>query len=296
MSPVSHPSRFARLQRTLLGALALLGTALLSPCAPAQAAGDLMVTPTRVILSGNQRSAVLSLVNTGKEATTYRISIVFRRMNESGNLEPVKTPNAAEELAGSLIRYSPREVTLPPGITQNIRVQIRKPADLPPGEYRAHMLFLEVPPAESAQTSVAALNGEKPKDVAVKLTQIYGISIPVIVRHGETSAAVSLHQLKLSPPAKPGDPPLLSLEARRTGNRSIYGECTITFVDRQGAEKVVGRSSSVAIYTPLTHREVLLPLTVPAGVALREGRLKVSFKEAMPAGAKPMAEAELALP
>jgi P pilus assembly chaperone PapD len=274
----------------------LAGAGLATPGAPAYAAGDLMVTPTRVVLNNSQRSTVLSIVNTGTEATTYRISLVFRRMTESGELETITTPGPAEELAAHLVRYSPREVTLAPGVTQNVRVQIRKPADHAAGEYRVHMLFLEVPSAETAGTSVSGLNGQKPADVAVKLTQIYGVSIPLIVRHGETTASVALRDLQLQPPAKEGAPPTLSLDVQRTGNRSVYGECAATFIGRDGVEKPLGALRNVAVYTPLAHRTMRMALDVPSGLALRQGRVRLTFKETSPPSDKPLAQAELTLP
>lgn len=281
--------------RRAAAALAL-GAGLLAPAAPAFAGGNLMVTPTRVVLNDSQRGTVLSIVNTGTEATTYRISLVFRRMTDSGELETITQPGPAEEKAAHMVRYSPREVTLAPGVTQNVRVQIRKPADLPDGEYRVHMLFLEVPSAETAGTSVGSLNGTKPKDVAVKLTQVYGVSIPLIMRHGTTKADVSFSDLAVAPPAKPGEPSVLALKVHRDGNRSVYGECTATFIGKDGTEREVGHLANVAIYTPLASRMMRMPLDPAAAAWLHQGRLRLSFKETSPPSDKPLAEAELSLP
>ena len=106
-------------------------------------------------------------------------------------------PRAPSRASASrtLIRYSPRQVTLEPRVAQTVRVQLRLPADLPPGEYRSHLLFRAVPSAEAAPptTSPAA-------ELSIQLTAIYGISIPVIVRHGETSVTTTLSELDLVPP------------------------------------------------------------------------------------------------
>ena len=57
-------------------ALALVAVAALtsvSASAPAQAAGDLLVAPTRIVLDG-RRGAEVILNNIGSEEATYRIS------------------------------------------------------------------------------------------------------------------------------------------------------------------------------------------------------------------------------
>lgn len=288
--------RLSRLCRTIAALAMLTGAGLALPSAPALAVGNVMVSPTRVIMTGNQRSTVLSVVNTGSEAATYRISLVFRRMTPAGELENITAPNEVEQLAAKMVRFTPRQVTLAPGVTQSVHVQIRKPAELAAGEYRVHMLFLEVPPEETAGASVSALNGQKPKDVAIKLTQVYGVSIPLIMRHGDTAAHVSFSGLQLQPAAKPGERPLLAMEVHRDGNRSVYGECDATFIGKDGTETPIGHMNNVAIYTPLAQRPMRMALDVPSGLSLRQGRVRVSFKETSPPSDKPLGEGELALP
>src|SRR3546814_17207020 len=113
-----------------------------------------------------------------------------------------------------MIVCSPRRVTLPPNQPQVVRVGVRVPARLPPGEYRAHMLFRAVPDV------VPAVAGEaKPAStgVSIALTPIYGITIPVIVRVGDPGAAAALGEALVSAGAdgpgfqldmsRPGDPP-----------------------------------------------------------------------------------------
>ena len=59
----------------------------------------------------------------------------------------------AERIALDMIAFSPRRVTLPPNQPQVIRVGVRVPEGMPPGEYRAHMLFRAVPDAAPAAGS-----------------------------------------------------------------------------------------------------------------------------------------------
>ena len=140
--------RFQTMAQKYAGIGAAMTALLLTPSA-AQAAGDLLVAPTRIIFDG-QRGTEVILNNIGSETATYRISLELRRMNAEGRLDDV-TPeqeNEIEKAAKGMIRYAPRRVTLPPNQPQAIRLGIRAPQGLADGEYRAHLLFRAIPKAK----------------------------------------------------------------------------------------------------------------------------------------------------
>lgn len=272
----------------------LLGACLVLIAAP-HAFADLMLTPTRIILEKNQRSAQLDLINNGQETATYRINLVNRRMSETGEFSAIDSPRPGEQFADELVRYSPRQVVLAPGRGQTVRILLRKPADLPAGEYRSHLQFDRVP--ETTGTSSINAQGPAlgPGEVGVQLTALIGVSIPVIVRHGETSATVTLSGLELpNPPA--GQPATLAVVLQRSGNRSVYGDLVATFTPQGGAPQEVGKAGGVAVYTPNALRRMRLELKPPAGLALARGTLRVAFRERPDAGGKLLAEAALELP
>ena len=84
--------------------------------------GGLLVAPTRLVFEGRVRNAELSLVNTGSDITTYRIEFVRLRMREDGSFENVDAAGPGERFSDELVRYSPRQVTLEPGVPQAIRL------------------------------------------------------------------------------------------------------------------------------------------------------------------------------
>jgi hypothetical protein len=268
--------------------------ALVAVAAPALAggAGDLLVAPTRIVLEGRQRTAEVTLVNTGAAAATYRIAFVELRMTDTGGtveIEPAEA-RAGEQFAEPLIRYSPRQVTLEPRVAQTVRMQLRLPADLPPGEYRSHLRFRAVPiPAAVAGTVEAAA------PFSVELTAIYGVSIPIIVRHGETAATATLAGLALDPPAGAAAASRLRFRILRSGNRSVYGNLTATLFRAGGEPIVVGIANGVAVYTPNALRDGGLDLVLPPGVASIHGRLHLAYTDPEK-GNEPIAEADLALP
>src|SRR5258706_988155 len=73
------------------------------------AGGGFRVTPTRIVFDDRLRSAELTLVNTGTEPATYRVSLVRMRMSVSGAIAEVVDPLPDEAFADSLVRYSPRQ-------------------------------------------------------------------------------------------------------------------------------------------------------------------------------------------
>jgi P pilus assembly chaperone PapD len=251
--------------------------------APAKAggAGDLMIAPTRVVFEGRKRTAEVSLSNTGTARATFRVSLIRMVMDENGGFSEKPLDPGAENLQ-SLFRFSPREVTLEPQETQLIRIQVRKPADLPEGEYRLHMVFRGVPPAEEP----APLKAEAPKELSINLRPIYGIAIPLIVRHGETSAKATITDLAFDAKAK-----TLQFKLNRSGNQSIYGDLQATRLEANGKPTVLSQANGLAVYTPNASRRVILPVNQ----ALATGdRVRVTYF--LPDGGALQAEAILTLP
>jgi len=281
------PADRIRLQRGWL----LFALLILLPLRPAWA--DLMVHPARIVFDKNQRAAQLDLINSGAETATYRISIVNRRMGENGEFTVIDSPAPGEQFAGELLRYSPRQVVLAPGVGQVVRLSLRKPADLPAGEYRSRLIFEKIAASKGA-TSIET-QAAPPGEISVQLTMLAGLSIPVIVRHGETAANVTLAGLELLKPMA-GQAATLAFVMQRSGNRSVYGDIAATFTPQGGATQEVGKVGGVAVYTPNPLRRVKLALQPPAGLALARGTLRVTFRERPDAGGKLLAEAAIELP
>lgn len=257
------------------------------------ALAELMLYPTRIILDGNQRAAQLELINNGAESATYRISLVNRRMSETGVFSETDVPAPGEQFSDAMLRYSPRQVTLAPGAGQTVRIMVRKPANLASGEYRSHLLFARQP-APRGRTSVESSNAETDNEIGIMLTALMGASIPVIVRHGNTSASVALTELDLRQAA--GKAPLLTLSMERSGSQSVYGDLAVGFTPSGGSEQVVARANGVAVYTPNPLRRASIALGQPHGPRLTNGTLRVTYREQAEDGGALLAEAFLQLP
>ena len=234
---------------------------------PAQAAGDLLVAPTRVVLEGGRGTEVI-LNNAGNTSATYRISLELRRMSAEGRLDEVVagTETDKEKATLAMVSYQPRRVTLPPNQPQVIRVGARIAADLPDGEYRAHMLFRAVPAAQPVV--------EGPREgVSIALTPIYGVTIPVIVRKGALKATASISDIRLERDDEGAT--ALAFKLDRSGDRSVYGRVRVT---KAGVAKPVYEARGIAVYAELSSRTVALVLPLET-VAAISGAVTVQYLE-----------------
>lgn len=267
----------------------LLGLLLMSAN---QAIAELMLYPTRLVIEGNQRTAQVQLINNGADSTTYRISLINQRMNEDGSFSSVTTALPGEQFADEMLLFSPRQITLAPGATQTVRIMVRKPSGLAEGEYRSHMLFSQQPEPAVAGTDIETRDVPV-QVIGVTITALISASIPVIVRHGEIDAEVKLSHLEL---LAEEHGPFLALWMERSGERSVYGNLTVTFRSQGGAETVIARANGVAVYYPNFVRQARLALLLPDGLSLGTGTLHVTFEEPAQEGSKVLADAWLPIP
>lgn len=274
--------------------LLVLALAALLLALPARS--QILLSPTRVVFDGNTRAIQVDVVNTSGKAAIYRLSIVNRRMNEDGDLVPVDTPLPGERFVGDMVRFSPRQLTLEPGSSQVVRMSLRKPADLPPGEYRSHLLFEQVEEGSEASSVETAASGPSGQDLQIRLRILVGAIIPLIVREGPASMTAQLRDISLQP-AQGAQPPVLSLAIRREGTRSAYGDVVVNWQAAGAPAPVeVARLSGLAVYVPNEQRRLRIALQPPAGVTLgKGGRLRVTFQARPEDGGRAFAESELEL-
>jgi len=261
------------------------------PLVTPQGPGDLLVSPSRIVFDMKKRTASINLSNIGSSDATYRISLVRMEMDENGGLSEValdQSPGAVN--VPGLIRFSPREIMLRPKEAQTIRLQVRKPADLPAGEYRIHMMFRAIPPAPEAPKE--PVKPSQTKGISVNLIPLYGLAIPVIVRQGETSVKPSLSNVHYEPATR-----TLTFQLNREGNQSIYGDLKARWTPRKGASVTVAEATGVAVYVPNAGRKMTLTLATPKpATTYANGRLKVTFSQPPAEGGKLLAETFLDLP
>ena len=272
--------------------LILLGLTILSVICPSgvKAQGNLLITPRRVVFDGTKRVQELNLANTGQDTAKYNVSIVEYRMKEDGSFEEITQPDPGQNFADKNIRFFPRTVTLGPNEAQVVKMQVTNTSKLSPGEYRSHIYFRAVP------KQVALGEEDKTRDstaVSVKLVPIFGITIPVIIRVGESTTKVSLSDLKLQ--LVNDTTKRLDLTFNRTGNMSVYGDLKVMHVSASGKETQVGTVNGIAVYTPNAIRRFRMDLDKRAVVDYHAGHLVVTYTAQSDIKPEKFAEAELKL-
>jgi len=216
---------------------------------PAKA--ELSIIPTRVVFEDRDRFEEVVLLNTGDETRTYDLSWEFFRMIEGSSKslqERVDGPITDFNLSKHVV-FTPRRVTLAPKGRQKIRLALRRPAEVPPGDYRAYLQFnpnLEV--VEDNQ------DAESPS-VAVNFR--YRFSIPVIFQAGDLDVTAKIENVTLGRNQKTGN-----LNARivigRSGRSSSLGYLFVY----DGEGKVIGEISNAHVYPEVNTREFKVPLQV----------------------------------
>lgn len=256
-----------------------------------QAQGNLLVAPIRVVFEDGKQREDLNLSNIGQDTAVYLISFLQYEMKEDGRfLDVTDSASQPTPRADNFLRVVPRRVTLPPGESQIVRLQYRKPQNLADGEYRSHLYF-------RADKNTAPLGMEDDRDttrLSVSITPIFGISIPIIVRNGRMALNVSLSDLNVT---QVNDTIYnLNVAINRSGNQSAYGTLEASYEPPQGEKLMLGLANGVGVYTELNRRVYNLPLRVPRGLNVKAGKIVVRFLTPRDAGASELARSEYKMP
>ncbi|MBN2634994.1 MAG: fimbria/pilus periplasmic chaperone [Prolixibacteraceae bacterium] len=254
------------------------------------AQGDLLVTPRRIVFEGSKQREEITLANTGQDTAYYSISFLQYHMTEDGSFEEITEPKPGQQFADPFLRFFPRSVQLAPGESQVVRMQLRRLPDMADGEYRSHVYFRAVPDEKPLGQEDVLTDSTA---IGIRLTPIFGISIPVIVRLGDLSSKIIISDLVLQ---KEEDQPLaLRIVLNREGNQSVYGDLSVDYIGTDGTQINVGLVKGIAVYTPNPLRRFTMPLNIPDGVELNEGKLIVRFSSSSEAEPEIYDEKELGL-
>jgi len=252
------------------------------------AQGNLLVTPKRVVFEGSKRSEELNIANTGKDSATYVISFIQIRMKDDGTVEQIQQPDSAQLFADKYLRVFPRRVTLAPNEAQTVKLQFVNSGELTEGEYRSHLYFRAVPnqkPLGESETS-------RDTSISVKLVPIFGISLPVIIRHGESTAKITVSDLSFK--MDNNTDPALYFTFNRTGNMSVYGNINVEYLSPSGKATNVGIVKGLAVYTPNKLRRFKVMLDKKSYLDYHTGKLHLVYTDDSNKQVK-LAEQELVL-
>ncbi|MCF8450474.1 MAG: fimbria/pilus periplasmic chaperone [Taibaiella sp.] len=252
--------------------LLISGIVLLLSSANAMAQGDLLISPLRIIFEGSKKSQEISLANVGKDSATYAVSIKDIRMKEDGTFEEITEPDSGQLFAGPFLRFFPRKVTLAPNESQVVKVQLMKTSQMVPGEYRSHLYFRAVPDERPLGDQSAK---KDTGGISIQLKPIFGITIPVIIRNGENTAAVTVSDLSFS--MSEDKKVTIGLTFNRTGNMSVYGDLKVNYLSNDGKTTELKLVKGIGVYTPNNIRRFKLEIEPASNINFHKGKLQVVY-------------------
>ena len=231
---------------------------------------EMLISPTRAILTPDQRSTSIVLRNTSDGARTYRLSWEEKRINSMGAYESAEGDDSWPS-ASSMIRFSPRQITVGPQENQTVRLSFRPPADLEPGEYRSH-LRLQVVSESSEPTSTFEMEHPENDGISMRLFMQMSFSLPVIARVGLEPPEVDISSVEVLPAE--GDQGMrLAVTVSRKGEASSFGDLTVE-MQRNANSKVelIGKYDDLYVFPETSEKRVRVRLRdqqIPPGSWIR---------------------------
>lgn len=253
------------MKKTLIFALAL------AYCSNTLA--SLMIAPTRVLFDDRTRSTKVSLINTSSETKTYKLYWRHLMQNQSGGYQELtEDQKRFFPMASRMVRFSPRAVTLAPQERQSVRLSLRRPENLEPGEYRSHLAF------EAIDESAPSANGGRGVGVQVKINMAF--SIPVLVRHRVDNVDVALGKPEFFSVIHNNERKyLMQFPILNRGNASAFGNLKAYWQTGNNtfSETPTGILNNVSVFTENPQRFMNLGLKE---VPNRPTRLKLVYEGA----------------
>lgn len=229
------------------------------------ALADLMIMPIRTVFQGHDRMKGLTLVNTSTKAAIFRMELYHLKQLPTGAYEALEGPTTPGYDLTKMIVYSPRQVELPPRGKQSVRLSLRRPADLPDGEYRMHIKM----------NRIASPNISAPKKgAAVGVGVNVGFSVPVMLRQGAYDAQAKIVDPKFIP-AEGKRGPRIRLYIERTGKHSTLGRSDIFWTPPGGEERKIGELNGLNIYPEVSRREADVNISEQS---LSGGKIRVVYE------------------
>lgn len=217
------------------------------------ALADMLITPTMVVFDGRDRFASVTIVNTGNEVKAYEFGWEFFDMKEEDGTYLLQDKSVTDFDLSEHIVFAPRRVNLLPGAKQKIRMALRRPAEIPDGDYHVHFKFSSIP-AELAAGEV--LNGKAAMGVSIAVSY----AIPVVLRAGDVQVKADIGEISLSRDARSGFINVAVPVTRVEGDYSVLGYMRIFHVV-DGREELVGELSNANIFSEINSRVFDVHLT-----------------------------------
>jgi fimbrial chaperone protein len=234
---------------------------------------NLVIHPIRVQFNSGDRSTEVTLLNDSKTTNTYRLELQDKKAKKGGGYIDLTADTInGFPTASSMIRFTPRQVTLKPGERQTIKLSLRRPARLAEGEYRSHLLFKALPPPASL-----ARPDEQTAGLTMRLNLVTSFVIPVVVQHGTANSKVSLAAASIHYDTTTPSKSNVLVEINRVGKFSTYGDLEAYWTPQGGKERLIAKAASFSAWPELNNTSIALAW-VGADFAPSNGKLRILYK------------------
>lgn len=250
-----------------------------------QVGASVLVAPTVVVLSDEQRTGRMILRNPSDQPQEVSVDFMFGlpESDSLGNLtlsldSTVSDPHSAV----GWIRAFPRRIVMPPGSEQTVRFVARPPKDLAEGEYWARIVV------SSQNSQPPELQKTKEGVISARLNTVIQTAISLKYRKGDLISKVELNKAWAT---RTDSTVSVFVDMTNRGNVSYLGVLAVKLIDANGKE-ILERSENTAVYYNLRRRMDFQlpaePLAEPIQAVVTvatEGRKDVPSKDVVPGNA-----------
>jgi fimbrial chaperone protein len=251
--------------KKMKAAILALGVATLAVGIPARA--DIAIFPLHPIFTDKVRTQHVNIVNNSTDSALFRMELVYQRQNTDGSYTPLDEPMTPGVDLRKMIVYSPRQISLEGGDVQLVKLALRRPADLPEGEYRAYLKMMRM------DGKGPVISSRVGKGISANINIAIGYAVPIIVRHGTYDTTASLSDVKYDPPAGKKSASV-KMVIHRKGKFSTLGHINIFWVRSGQEDKLVGMMNGINVFPEIDHRDVNLAINEKS---LSGGSLRVVY-------------------
>lgn len=219
----------------------------------------------RMILNNNT-IASLQLNNPTKDTRTYSMSFIDKQFDDDGKI--INVPDSVKLVSSlkSYLRVFPRVITLAPGESQEVQIQLKAPASISDGEYRSYLHFL---PLENSTNSDTAKVSGLQIDVKFRI----GAALPLFYRKNTVLPEVDIADVSL---AKQDSVTILNFDINRSGASSTYGYIVVSAMS-QGKPLMIMEESGNAIYPEQNLLKMKMPISIEKLDRTSDGKIPLTI-------------------
>ena len=288
---------------TVLAGLAVMSMAVILVTQKGLAA-SLGLSPGEIVVGPGQGYATATIFNRSDEPVLLRLSLIDMAMTPYGTLKgvaanPGSTPGdvfAGDVFAADKLRVVPRQLQIPAGETQSIRILTRPGTLSLNGMFHTHLNIKVLPSLVEFSEHISAgaagdgtPRGERQMNTSVMA--VFNLAFPVWLERGPPSHATA-DMTDLEPVIAPNGAPAVSVMLHRRGGGRLKGNLALYYRPADGnADMLVGVRKKVAVYPERGSITVVTPvmpdLLKDAGLdaselAKGDGAFRIEFTQTFP--------------